>query len=205
MREITKKVYTFSELSDEAKEKAREWYRVNFWETEMEDIQDEASNELREIFGIEVDNVYWSDPYSQGYYAYFNKGEIMDIWKVFKDALTGEEFRFLEDHHEDFSVYILANGKERFGGYKIGKFGGEIDYEILFNEIEDCELYNKLNDLLENIGNKIESYLDKTVGSWLQKYIRERSDEFFIIDEHVDETIVINEWEFYENGENYLK
>jgi hypothetical protein len=60
-------VYQFDELSDEAKEKAREWYRqgnvtTRFW---SECTIDDAK-EIGKLLGMDIDNIYFSGFWSQG-------------------------------------------------------------------------------------------------------------------------------------------
>ena len=59
-------LYTFDELSDSAKERAREWWRnleAQDWDSSctIDDAKDCAK-----IIGILIDDVYWSGFYSQG-------------------------------------------------------------------------------------------------------------------------------------------
>lgn len=60
MRVIEKTIYQFDELTDEAKEKAREWFRGiaddNWW---SEYVIDDAKR-IGALIGFDVDDVYWS-------------------------------------------------------------------------------------------------------------------------------------------------
>jgi len=62
-------LYQFVELSDEAKQKAREWFREvssgNFNDFDFEYFKDDFIN-MMSIFGFEVDGVFYSGFSSQG-------------------------------------------------------------------------------------------------------------------------------------------
>ena len=67
MRVIEKTIYQFDELSDAAKEKAREWFRGgiaddNWW---SESVIDHAKH-VGALIGFEVDEIYWRGFWSQG-------------------------------------------------------------------------------------------------------------------------------------------
>jgi hypothetical protein len=56
MREITTKVYTFDELNDKAKEKARDWYREGAgFEAWWEFVYSDAENVGLKITGFDID------------------------------------------------------------------------------------------------------------------------------------------------------
>lgn len=60
-------LYSFSELSDKAKDKARNWYREvsnsdNFWsESTIDEAKEQGVN-----MGLDIDKIYWEGFYSQG-------------------------------------------------------------------------------------------------------------------------------------------
>jgi len=84
-RQVTKTIYTFDELSDEAKERA-----INDWNAEGLDYQwwDFVYNDAKEIgklMGIQIENIYFSGFWSQGdgacfegYYAH-EKGSVKAV------------------------------------------------------------------------------------------------------------------------------
>jgi hypothetical protein len=67
MKPVTINTYTYNELSDAAKEKARDWYRRitdddNFWsECAIDDAKDQGRH-----LGLDIDNIYYSGFWSQG-------------------------------------------------------------------------------------------------------------------------------------------
>ena len=67
MRVIEKTIYQFDELTDDAKEKAREWIRGgiaddNWW---SESVIDDARR-IGALIGFDVDEIYWRGFWSQG-------------------------------------------------------------------------------------------------------------------------------------------
>lgn len=71
MQIIETKGYTFNELSEEAKEKAREWYRkVEDFSFYAETVIDDAKT-IAKLMGININNVYYSGFWSQGHGACF--------------------------------------------------------------------------------------------------------------------------------------
>ena len=68
---IQTEVFTFAELSDEAKEKAREWYREGGLDYDWWDCTYEDAKQCAKILGIEIDNIYFSGFWSQGAGACF--------------------------------------------------------------------------------------------------------------------------------------
>jgi hypothetical protein len=200
MREISMKVYKFDELSDSAKKVARQWWREDLT-AEFSMIQEDARNFLEEKFGIKVDGeVYWSDPYSQGYHAYFDSGHFKDEWKIIKTVLDEERYAFLEENKDIIELSTInIKGRDRRYTYEINDYG-ELDYYI---HDTDEESQDKIEDLLGVACYRINSYVDNTVSDWLNKYVKEAVDYLMFNDEEIDETIRINEYEFYENGKIY--
>ncbi len=69
MQVIETKVYTYDELSDKAKEKAREWYQEGNDYPFLSEYMEEQGRELLEAEGftnITIDGVYYSLAYCQG-------------------------------------------------------------------------------------------------------------------------------------------
>ncbi|HEY0749560.1 MAG TPA: hypothetical protein VGD26_00315, partial [Chitinophagaceae bacterium] len=91
---ISRTLFQFDELSDKAKEVARDWYREGLYmdNFEFECVIEEAKT-IAAMMGIEIDKVYWSGFSSQGdgacfegSYAY-KKGSV----KAVKDHAPQDE------------------------------------------------------------------------------------------------------------------
>lgn len=66
MQTKTIEIYTFDELSDAAKEVAREWWRAGGLDYEWYDYTVGYAKELGALLGIDIDNIYFSGFWSQG-------------------------------------------------------------------------------------------------------------------------------------------
>jgi hypothetical protein len=118
MKKITIEVYTFDELSDEAKEKAREWYREGIDYPFLEEFMNEFIYDKLTEAGYMVDDlkVLYSLTYSQGdgvsFTAKLTKGletyqvnrsghyvheRTMDVYHETEDGEETEEPEVLEE------------------------------------------------------------------------------------------------------------
>ena len=66
MRTVQKTVFLFDELSDAAKEKARDWYRQNGMDYEWWDGVYADAKQVADIIGIDIDDIRFSGFSSQG-------------------------------------------------------------------------------------------------------------------------------------------
>lgn len=145
MRQITTNVYTFDELSDEAKQKAIEWYREGLEYNYLEDqMQDELTEHLLpkyKITPIDV-TVRYSLSYSQGDGASFT-GDIE--WGAYRATIATNQWGHYS-HSRSVSVTELNSLKtdkdapatkwaeleviiENIGG-ELAKYGySEIEYQ----------------------------------------------------------------------------
>jgi hypothetical protein len=158
MRTETIEVYHFAELSDNAKEKAREWYRVNA-DFSWSDESKESINAFCDHFGIRL--TQWNvSPYSSPDYSaeYFNS-----------------HFRGLK--LKDFNRDHMPTG-----------------YFL------DCTLWMTFFDQFKATGCAKKAF-DSAL--WAG-FIGWRDDmESQLQDDYIDENLIINEYEFTENGKIY--
>lgn len=63
---ITTTVYTFSELDEKAREKAREWYREGGFDYDWYDSVYEDAKSIAALMGIDINQIYFSGFWSQG-------------------------------------------------------------------------------------------------------------------------------------------
>ena len=78
-------VYKFNELSDKAKEYARDKYRENFDFSLCSDYVFEECKELFKLLGVSVDRFYYSGFSSQGDGACL---PVQKDWSFYEDAST---------------------------------------------------------------------------------------------------------------------
>jgi hypothetical protein len=103
MQTKTYNIYTFDELDEKAKEKARDWYRQNYSDYPFlsEDMEEEAK-QLLEDAGIITDDfkVYYSLSYCQGDGAMI---EIKGKWKTYDVRVTQSGMYY---HYNSKNIYL---------------------------------------------------------------------------------------------------
>ena len=183
-------IYKFDELSDEAKEKAREWFRDDALDYEWYDGVEDDFKEIGKLLGINVTKVYFSGFWSQGDGAcfegsyYYEKGSVKklteyapqdkELHRIAKELQQAQKPNF-------YGVY----GTIKHRGHYYHKMCTEID---LYRD--DRETIIGEDDIIELLRNLM---------GWLYRTL-EREYEYLNSDEQVDETIRINEYEFTEEG-----
>jgi hypothetical protein len=175
MQTITEvyKVYEFSELSDQAKDKAREWARdIN---VDFDDwYQDEFYFERLTAAGMVYDLKELCFDLDRSDYLYFHKGLSVDDPKKFLKAagcdLRKKEVRDTLDY-DGISINTIH--------YSGNNGENTVDPRTLDN----IDLTDFLNDLLGDIKSDL------------------RKNYYYLIgNEAVDETILANEYTFLEDG-----
>jgi len=191
VKQVTLSTYQFSELSDEAKEKARDWYR-SIADDDMQFHAESTIDDFKEIaklIGIDVSNVYYSGFCSQGdgacfvgEYSYKSDAvrsvkryapldtklhaivrEIHAAGKNLSVKLT-HRGRYCHSNSIDFQVYsTLASGRVRPG--------------------QDTQVIEALQGLM----------------NWLYRRL-EQDYDFIQSAEYIDETISANEYNFTIEG-----
>lgn len=196
--EICVKVFQFDELSEEAKEKAREWWREGFQyeEFDYEPIFDDAK-EIGKLLGITIDNIYFTGFYSQGDGASFTgdysykKGSV----KAIKDyAPTDKELhklaKALADLQKSFFYGLCASIRPNHASRYAHEYSvtvGAYDNRENHSYDVDAQAEEELADLLRDFMR------------WIYRRLRD-DFEYHLSDEHVDESCRINEYEFYNDG-----
>ena len=156
MRTETINIYTFDELTDDAKEKAREWYRD----------------------GMEY--FWWNDS--------------LDSIKTFADT-----FRVTI---KDYSIGLYCHSyidtdaeNSNFRGLKLKN----VDREAMPTGYGlDCALWFTFYDEFKRTGDALRAF-NEAIDAAKKEILADI--EYQYTDESVDENILINEYEFLENGE----
>jgi len=212
MRVATKKtdVYTFSELSDSAKEKALNTCRqletdCEWWEYTFDDCK-----EIGKILGIQIDNIYFSGFSSQGDGACFvgtyeyAKGSVAKIKKHLPANYTDENGKVI-DCKLNMEVIDLASQLYElqrqyfYGLYCDTKHRGHynhsgcMDVTVSNNITHDDATTNAENELI----NIMQLFAD-----WIYNRLSAEYD-YLTSDESVKENIDANEQEFTADGKFY--
>lgn len=188
MRVIETKVYTFDELSEEAKEKVREWFITNDdFSYHAETVIDDAK-QIGALMGIDIKRVFYSGFYSQGDGACFEgdysykKGSVKAVKEY--APLDKELHKIVEAiaklQRQNF-YRLTATVKQR--GYYMHERCTEIS-------VTDCD--NKTEQALAEL---LRDYMQ-----WIYSQL-EKENEYQSSEEVVDENIKANEYEFTEEGE----
>jgi hypothetical protein len=201
MRTIEKTVYKFDELSDAAKEVARDWWRdAESADFDPEYIIDDAAR-LADLIGIDMKQrpvklmngstrydpaVYWSIDDGASFeasYAYKAGGAAA----LRKEAPTETELHKIADglqalqrrHFYRLTAMVETTGRD---GLSMRAYASRTD---------DADVDGDMSD-------EVESYMTD-FAHWIHKRLNDEY-EFRLSDDNVDESIRMNEYEFDENG-----
>lgn len=208
MRNITKTVFFYSELSDTAKAKARDWFReASASDDDYSEFVLEDAATIADLFGLDIRNrvvklmdgttrgepsAYWSGFSSQGDGACFE-----GTYKYRKGSFKAVQKHAPQDHVLHAIVLRLAIA-QRMAFYKLeakitndGRYSHSQSMEI--DVFPNDDQYNSLDD-----DNEIEEAL-RAFADWIYRQL-ESSYEYSNSDETVADNIEANEYEFDEHG-----
>lgn len=197
METITTKtdVFTFSELSYSAKQKAMQWYCTDtddFW---AESVIEDAKT-IGALMGFDIENVYYSGFWNQGDGACFT-GSIRYAKNCAKSvkayAPQDKELQRIAQAWQDLqkrNFYSLHASVEHRGHY----------YHEMCTSF-DCE------DTRHNYGWLQDAAIEDEMAEIARDFMRwiyrqlESAYEYETSEEHISEMCEINEWCFTENGD----
>lgn len=197
-RTIEKTLYQFDELSDRAKETARQWWRnLESEEFDSECVISDAV-ECARILGIEIDGtpnkpvVHWSGFWSQGDGASFSG----------RYAYVKGAAKAIREHApQDIELHNIADAlqavqRRNFYGLEAttthtGRYqhSGSMRVDVIGRDYRDVS-----EDDEDTLREALRSFAD-----WIYRQL-EKEYEYRMSDENVDESISINEYEFDESG-----
>jgi hypothetical protein len=192
MRTIEIKLYNFNELSKEAKQVAIEQYRqksyeyndYSYWAIDDCGLFEPPHKEMIELFGEGYNfllientrkNIYFST-YREWFLDCVNAMVIADDEKFYKWLGLPEGLYNNEDFYYEIYTPKYRNSSTtiRFDGY-----GEEYEGDI-------CNAIDKFNSHIDNVLRGIGESID-----------------YYFSDEYISEDIIINEYEFTEEGNTY--
>ena len=195
-RTVRTKVYQYSELSDQAKQKALDWYRphacVDDWyEFTMEGLKERAKEK-----GFEIDKIYFSGFSSQGDGAMF-EGQVTDF-TLFMEGINPHVQKVIKNNGLSLSWSVKHRGHYyhsgcseinfdawEYPGYYDSKKGWQGNFQTNIDILE-----SNLEDAYEEYCNEIYSTLEKEY-------------EWRTSDEQIAEDIIANEYEFTKDGNRF--
>lgn len=211
MRVIEKTIYSFNELSDEAKETAISNYRDNnqefFWSGEVED----ALNKFCDIFSIEYRQIDYCEPCRNDYKINLDDN-ILELsgLRLHKYILNNfgsylykrKYLKSFDGHktHKNIKNYTAQHtGKQYCGYYSRIKFD---DCCVLTGVCYDNDVLKPIYEFLDKPSNiDFETLLNDCIYSLCHSVSSEiewRNEDEQIIDE-----ILANQYEFNEDGTRY--
>lgn len=199
MRTIETKVYSFNELTEDAKEKAREWYREGEPHHDWHEPTIDNFKEQTHQNGFVITNVYFSGFWSQGDGAMFEYDGISDeLLEKFVDTLGLSPMRknWLMNN-----LYAHAQGRHSGHYYHSGCCSHQIEWEIDNAQI-DYHQHENFYRWIESFADDFETYIEEFYGELCDELYRnlESDYEWLMSDECIDEILIINEYEFTEDG-----
>ena len=200
MKTIELKVYTFDELSEQAKEKAREQWREDGLDYKWwDDVYDDHKEKIKEV-GFEVTKMYFRGFWSQGDGAMFEY-EGLDN-KLKEEFISNLNLSPMRKDWLRNNIYVSGSGKQSGHYSHENSCAHKIYWEVDNGDLHWSTTFHKW---LESFSQDFEEFIIdkyKDLARELYHALREEY-EYLMSDEAVDETIRCNEYEFTEEGERY--
>lgn len=192
----TETVFYFAELEDDAKEKAREWYRNGALDYEWWDSVYEDAITCAAILGIEITTIYFSGFSSQGDGACFEgsyayaKGSAKEIRKHAPQDMDLGSIADRLMELQRFWFYGLSASVRQSGHYM-----HEMCTTINVHDDQNvCRSTRAIVDAEEDLTGLLREFMQWIYSQLMKEY------DWLNSEEQVDESITINEYEFNQDG-----
>lgn len=205
MKTIAIQLFSFNELSEEAQKKAiKKHYDINvddnWWEFVYDDFREQARNE-----GFNIDRMYFSGFWSQGDGAMFEYSGLDDklLHDFVDNILIGTEH--LSPMRKQWllnNVCISGKGKHHGHYYHEGCCSHSIYWEVNNGDLHwSTNFYQWINSFADDFAEfVIDRYKDLCHSLYTSL---ENEYEYLTSEEAIKETLIMNEYDFTENGSNY--
>ena len=202
MKTIETTVYKFTELSEDAKQKAIDNVRSNEYYLDYDWYEFTYEYWMDKNTGFDIDKIYFSGFYSQGDGAMF-EGTINDnvldlIEPNYRHPVYKKDWeRVLKlIKHGHINIY---GGYQHSGHYYHEKcYTGGADYEIVGNHVSNLE---NITDILDDIISEIDELYEDTCREIY--FSLEKEYDYLMSDEAIEEHLICNDYDFTEDGEQY--
>jgi len=191
-REYT--VYNYSELSEKAKEKVREWYIDDY--DRCYTLSDCWNDYLEYNFKRSDLKVEWSLNYCQGdgvnAYGKLKLSDMMD--KIDYESYTPKEIRFIEWVIREYDPEITLPQNNHYAYCMADRI--DIESDLLW-DMKNDGIKNIRRDTLEKLNDDIIAYFENLCSQWETsgyEYLYEPDEEEII------EACEANDWKFTEEG-----
>ena len=197
-------VYKYEELSDKAKEKAKEEYLNNPWKND--DLYCQIKWDLGELFPNSNLKVQYSLSYCQGDgLNVYGRVQLCDLSNVHAKAPTynhlqkfnAKEWKRFSHYYEAVCPRIELPMNHRYGYCMASRLDFADD---MIGELEDMYYSNIDENLIREFEKAIKELFCAYCNSWEEagyRYLYE------VEDEEMSELSEANEWEYYEDGRLY--
>jgi hypothetical protein len=186
-------VYKYDELSDVAKEKARDWFRTDSAQDEWWDSTFEDVTECGKLLGIQIDNIYFSGFSSQGdgacfegRYSYAKKAR--DAISAYTGGMETLENIANELQELQRKNFYRLEAKVKHSGHYSHEYCTDID---VFNSFTGDYVPAETHDEMAATLRRFMKWIYRE----LENYYNDQNS-----DESVDENIRCNEYTFDING-----
>lgn len=196
---ITKQVFQFAELSEAAKENAREWWREagqhdEWWHCTVDDAKTCAA-----LLGVDIDRVYFSGFSSQGDGACFEGSyRYAKGWrKALRSHVGGDSLKELEEIGEALqqaqkAVFYGATASTWQSGHYM--HSGCMTVSVDVEEHPRGGYWDDTSAVEEGITDAL-----RLLADWIYSQL-EREYDYLNSDDAVEESIEANDYEFDVNG-----
>lgn len=216
---VTRELYLFDELSDEAKERAREWYRDadtgdSYW---AEFVIEDAAR-IGELLGIgfdtravggsrrQIPHIWWSGFWSQGDGACFE-----GVYEHRKGSLKALKAEIGTSSHGDKELLRIARGLNKAQASVFYQAQARVTHRGRYYhensvDIDVTVTHPGTGEELDFYGYRAQAACDmieellRDFCRWIYRQLRDEW-EYQNSDEAVDESIRMNGYEFTERGE----
>lgn len=198
-------VYSYSELSDKAKEKAKEDYLNNYLRSE--ELANLYMEDLKNIFPNSDLNIQWSLNGCQGdgvnIYGNLNINDIFNLpnvtdMKWIGDELTEKEIRTMKFYMSEYQEDTILPMNRRYYYCYINHIDFSADF---YSALEDIGIRN----INSNVLCKIEGIIRKVIKELCNRYERIGEDYLYnISDEEMEETSEANDWKYFKDGSFFI-
>lgn len=198
-------VYSYLELSDEAKEKAKEDYLNDYCRSEA--LTDIYMEDLKNIFPNSDLKIQWSLNGCQGdgvnIYGNLNINDIFNLpnvtdMKWIRDELTEKEIRTMKFYMSEYQEDTILPMNRRYYYCYINYIDFSADF---YSALEDIGIRN----INSNVLCKIEGIIRKVIKELCNRYERIGEDYLYnISDEEMEETSEANDWKYFKDGSFFI-
>lgn len=196
MRIVETKVYKYEELSDSAKQRAREWYLedglgYDWWGFCYEDFC-----RVAEILGIEIScrQGRGAEIYFTGFYCQRSGSSFVGTYRYAKGAVS----KIKKYATQDEELHRIAYGLQAVQSRHFYKLRASVesrrDDSIRVEVWHDDDPYRDIGDAEDDVRDLMNDFND-----WMFKRLQDEY-EYLTSDEVVEESIIANEYEFDEDG-----